>query len=233
MTGSAGKTSTKDIVAALLETKLRTGKTVGNFNNHIGLPLSVLRLPPESQVAVLEYGMNHAGEIRALAGIAQPDIAVVTNVGYAHIEAFDSIEGIAAAKRELVEALPEGGVAILNADDARVRAMSTAHQGRSVLYGLSDDAEIRAEQVDLREEGVRFQCGGVWFDSPVSGRHGVRNLLAGIAVAREFGIGVDQLHGSIETITPGKMRGERTTHGSVKIINDCYNSNPDAVQSML
>jgi UDP-N-acetylmuramoyl-tripeptide--D-alanyl-D-alanine ligase len=230
VTGSAGKTTTKDVIAAVLGAHLRTGKTVGNFNNHVGLPLSVLRLPQDSEVAVLEYGMNHGGEIEALGKIAPPDVAVVTNVGYAHIENFESVEGIAAAKRELVEALRPGGHAVLNNDDARVRDFGGPNV---VKYGLSDGADIRATDVELTPEGVRFQVDGVRFHSALQGRHAIRNILAGVAVARLFGIETEDAVQPVGALEPGKMRGERLTRNGIDIINDCYNSNPDAVRGML
>jgi UDP-N-acetylmuramoyl-tripeptide--D-alanyl-D-alanine ligase len=233
VTGSAGKTTTKDAIAHALETALPVGKTVGNFNNHVGVPLSILRLPDGCKAAVLEMGMNHAGEIRELAAIARPQIGVVTNVGYAHVEFFDSIEGVAAAKRELIEGLPRDGVAVLNGDDVRVRQFRDVHPGRSVTFGFSEDADVRADAVEFRPDGTRFRAAGVDYETDLVGRHAVMNLLAAIAVAGEFGVDSDDLRDAIASFTVGKMRGERLIHREILVWNDCYNSNPEAVQSMI
>ena len=233
VTGSAGKTSTKDTIAELLSANLRTGKSAGNFNNHVGLPISILRLPDDAQAAVLELGMNHAGEIRDLSKISRHDIAVVTNVSYAHIENFESIEGIAAAKRELVEALPAKGIAVLNADDGRVAAFSEVHPGKTVTYGIDHEADLRATNIEFTLDGVRFDVEGNRFESAVAGRHTVLNILAGLAVTREFGIPTNSLQDAVRALKPGKMRGERLTHNGIVIWNDCYNSNPAAAIAML
>ena len=233
VTGSAGKTTTKDAIAHVLETELPVGKTVGNFNNHVGVPLSILRLPDACKVGVLEMGMNHAGEIRDLAAIARPEMGVVTNVGYAHVEFFESIEGVAAAKRELIEGLPRDGVAVLNGDDERVRRFRDVHPGRSVTFGFSPDADLRAEAAEFRAEGTRFRVGGVDYETGMVGRHAVMNLLAALAVAREFGIAAEQLREPIRNFAVGKMRGERLEHNGILVWNDCYNSNPEAAQSMI
>jgi UDP-N-acetylmuramoyl-tripeptide--D-alanyl-D-alanine ligase len=233
VTGSAGKTTTKDAIAHLLETDRAVGKTNGNFNNHIGVPLSLLRLPDGCRAGVIEMGMNHTGEIRRLATIARPDVGVVTNVGYAHVEFFESIDGIAAAKRELIEELPPGGVAVLNADDARVSRFGEVHSGRSVTFGFSEGAEVRAENAEFTAAGSRFRCLGVDFESPLSGRHAVMNLLAAIAVAHVFGISPERLRPAVASFSVGAMRGERSEHRGIAIWNDCYNSNPEAAQSML
>ena len=233
VTGSAGKTSTKDIVAELLGVRLRVGKTSGNFNNHLGLPLSLLRIPADCDAAVLELGMNHAGEIRHLATIARPQIGVVTNVGYAHIENFSSIEGIAAAKRELIEALPEDGVAVLNADDARVVRFRETHRGRTVTYGVSPGAEIRAEYMQRCPASTVFAVRGVRFETTLTGAHAISNILAGIAVADCFGIERSELTDCIAGLKPGKMRGERHRWRGAMVLDDSYNSNPEAARSML
>jgi len=235
VTGSAGKTTTKDVIAEMLSVRMKTAKNEGNLNNHVGLPLSLLRLPEDAAVAVLEIGMNHAGEIRDLAAIARPDVGVVTNVGYAHIEFFDSVEDIAAAKRELIESLPPNGTAVLNADDPRVSKFPFS--GRRILYGQSDEAEVRAEDVEYSLEGTRFRVGETHFSMALTGRHSISNILAGIAVAGIYGVEPAWLTGSVAKLAPGKMRGERFSHplkdGEVLVYNDCYNSNPDAVRAML
>jgi len=233
VTGSAGKTTTKDVIAEMLSEGFKTAKTEGNLNNHVGLPLSLLRMDDQARVAVLEMGMNHAGEIRALAEIAKPNVGVVTNVGWAHMESFDSIEGIAAAKRELIEGLPHDGTAVLNSDDPRVAAFTSAHKGPVVTYGESEEATVRAEDVKFSEDGVTFRVGATRFESSLTGRHSVSNLLAGIAVAGIYGITPDRLTDRVRNIQPGKMRGERLQHQGILVFNDCYNSNPDAARAML
>jgi UDP-N-acetylmuramoyl-tripeptide--D-alanyl-D-alanine ligase len=247
VTGSAGKTTTKDIIAAMLavsRTSLRlvpnqpeagvpVAKTIGNLNNHVGLPLSILRMPSNARVAVLEMAMNHAGEIRRLSEIARPNIGVVTNVGHAHMEAFDSIEAVAAAKRELIEALPSDGTAVLNFDDPLVLPFRDAHRGRTITFGLNAGADVRAESFEDTSDGVSFSVDGVQFSSPLHGRHSVSNFLAGIAVAGLYGIPPRELTEVVRDIPPGPMRGERFLHNGILILNDCYNSNPDAARAMI
>jgi UDP-N-acetylmuramoyl-tripeptide--D-alanyl-D-alanine ligase len=178
-------------------------------------------------------GMNHAGEIRDLAGIAKPRVGVVTNVGYAHVEFFDSIEGVAAAKRELIEALPRDGVAVLNADDPFVSEFRRRHRGRSILFGFSESAEVRAQRVESAGGRTRFRALGVDFETTLTGRHSILNLLAAIGAAQACGISAGRLTEPVRTFTVGKMRGERSEHNGVSIINDCYNSNPEAAKSMI
>jgi UDP-N-acetylmuramoyl-tripeptide--D-alanyl-D-alanine ligase len=233
VTGSAGKTSTKDVIAAMLAASMPLGKTIGNLNNHVGVPLSILRLPSEARVAVLEMGMNHAGEIRALCAMAKPRIGVVTNVGHAHIEAFDSIEGVAAAKRELIESLPADGVAVLNADDPLVAKFRDVHRGRTVTFGIHSEAGFRAERVQLTDHGVSFTVAGMPFESALMGRHSILNILAGIAVASLYDIQPAELRGVVKHLTAPSMRGQRLEHAGVVILNDCYNSNPDAARVMI
>ncbi len=233
VTGSAGKTSTKEIISELLNVRYRVGKTVGNLNNHIGLPLTLLRLPDDADIGVVEMGMNHAGEIRALASIALPQVGVVTNVGYAHIEAFPSIEGVAAAKRELIEALAPDGIAVLNADDQRVIEFRHFHSGKVVTYGISKKADVVAREVAIGVDGSTFSVDGVRFATQLTGRHAISNILAGLAVAGLFDIPLRELVNVVAGMRPGKMRGERHERRGVKVLDDSYNSNPEAARSMI
>jgi len=233
VTGSAGKTTTKDTIAHLLSVEFETGRNEGNLNNHIGLPLSILRVSDTARAAVFEMGMNHAGEIRHLASIARPEIGVVTNIGHAHIENFESIEGIAAAKGELIDSLPSSGIAVLNADDQRVAALAARHQGRTITFGTSENAIVRAQDVEYLPQGVRFSANGVAFESEMTGRIGVSNILAALAVAQAVGIAPERLKDAVRTLAPGKMRGERSVVRGITVLNDCYNSNPDAARAML
>ncbi|MBE0660549.1 MAG: UDP-N-acetylmuramoyl-tripeptide--D-alanyl-D-alanine ligase [Bryobacteraceae bacterium] len=233
VTGSAGKTTTKDAIAAALEPRFRVGKTQGNFNNHIGVPLSILNMPDTAGVAVLEIGMNHAGEIRELASIARPEIAVVTNAGTAHIENFDSIEGVAAAKRELVESLRPDGVAVLNSDDERVRAFAGVHGGRVVTYGTGEGTTVRATGIEYTEHGARFHVDGQIVACPLPALGGVMACLAALAVARVMDVPFIDARQALETLTPPKMRFERLHARGAVIWNDCYNSNPEAAKMMI
>ncbi len=239
VTGSNGKTTTKEICAACLSVGFKTAKTVGNLNNELGVPLTLLRMDETAEVAVVEMGMNHAGEIRRLARIAEPNAGVVTNVSFAHVGAFDSVEGVAAAKRELIEELSSEGTAILNADDARVAGFTAAHQGPSVTFGVSNDADFRAR--DLRAEtsgGQSFELTrkgqpGFRISTRLAGRHNVSNVLAGVAASSVFGISAERLIAAIAEIEAGARRGRTLRRGGVEVIDDCYNANPAAMEAML
>ncbi len=239
VTGSAGKTTTKEMVAAVLGARYTVLKSEGNLNNHFGMPLQLLKLEPEHEVAVLEMGMNHAGELRALAAIALPEIAVVSNVAPVHLEHFaDGIAGIAAAKRELVEALPAGGLAILNGDDARVRAFGAGRDLRVVLFGESPEASVRAEDVEeLGAHGLRFIAVSGEARAAVHlrllGRQNVGNALSALAVGMEFGVGLDAGAEALGAMQASEKRGQVLVWHGAQVINDSYNSNPRALDAMV
>ena len=178
-------------------------------------------------------GMNHADEIRFLADIARPNIGLVTNVGTAHIENFSGIEGIALAKRELIEELGPNGVAVLNYDDPRVRAFAEIHPGRIVNYGIEQGADVRAENVQITATGSTFHIHGTPFEIQLPGKHGVSNVTAAVAVGSILGIPLSSMAEAARSLQSGKMRGERLTHNGITILNDCYNSNPEAAKAML
>jgi len=238
ITGSMGKTTTKDAVAHLLGTRFRVLKSEGNFNNHFGLPLMLLRLEPEHDVAVIEMGMSHAGEIRALARIAQPEIGVVTNVAPVHLEFFDSVAGIARAKYELIESLPASGTAVLNADDEYVSQFGRGFRGKVVTYGVRSPADVRAENVrSLGAEGLQFDVVVGALREPARlalvGAHNIPNVLAAVAVGLERGLQPSEAVQALATLAPADKRGEIVRLGNITVINDCYNCNPKALNAMV
>ncbi|HTS36149.1 MAG TPA: UDP-N-acetylmuramoyl-tripeptide--D-alanyl-D-alanine ligase [Candidatus Solibacter sp.] len=238
VTGSAGKTTTKEAIAHVLASRFRVLKTEGNFNNHFGLPLVLLKLEPEHDVAVIEMGMSAAGEIRALAKIAQPEIGVVTNVAPVHLEFFDSLAGIARAKYELVESLPANGTAVLNADDEYVSQFGRGFKGRVILYGTQHVADVRAENIQsLGAEGSQFDVvtasGREAARLPLVGEHNVLNALAAVSVALARGLTLAEAAGALATLAPADKRGQVLQVGNITVINDCYNSNPKALNAMV
>jgi UDP-N-acetylmuramoyl-tripeptide--D-alanyl-D-alanine ligase len=236
VTGSAGKTTTKEAIATVLSSRFSVLRSAGNLNNHFGVPLQLLRLEPEHEVAVIEMGMNHAGEIAALAKIAEPDWGVVSNVAAVHLEFFpEGIAGIANAKRELVEALSANGIALLNADDVYVREFTAPQR---VLYGLAAEADVRAEDVvEAGVEGVRFTVSAGSERAEVAlhmlGRHNVSNALAAIAVGWKSGMTLAECAAAVGELRAPDKRGVVVEWRGVTIINDCYNSNPVALNAMV
>ncbi|HEX3941414.1 MAG TPA: UDP-N-acetylmuramoyl-tripeptide--D-alanyl-D-alanine ligase [Acidobacteriaceae bacterium] len=239
VTGSAGKTTTKEAVAAVLSARFQVLKSKGNLNNGFGLPLQLLKLEPEHDVAVIEMGMSHSGEIAALARIAAPDWAVVTNVGSAHQENFpDGLAGIARAKYELVRSLPAQGIAFLNCDDPYVSQFGRDFRGRAVYYGSGPCADPSAGQIEeLGSEGMRFELTAGDRKTTVSiallGRHNVSNVMAAIAVGLEAGIPLEECAQAAAQLRPPDKRGEILHISGAVVINDCYNSNPEALKSMI
>jgi UDP-N-acetylmuramoyl-tripeptide--D-alanyl-D-alanine ligase len=240
VTGSVGKTTTKEILAALLGAKLRVLKSEGNFNNAYGLPLTLFHLEQEHDAAVLEMGMSRRYELQELAAIARPDVGIVTRVAPAHLEFFASVEEIALAKRELIEGLNgPNSVAVLNSDDPLVAAFASHAPGRVLTYGIDNAADYRAEGIEDRgalgsgfvvvENGRRTRL-----ELALPGRHVISNALAALAAANVWGIGVEEAQSVFSTLHAPSMRGEllRLSNGAA-LINDSYNSSPAALHAMI
>jgi UDP-N-acetylmuramoyl-tripeptide--D-alanyl-D-alanine ligase len=240
VTGSVGKTTTKEILAALLGAKLRVLKSEGNFNNEYGLPLTLFRLDETHQAAVLEMGMSRRGELARLAEIARPDVGVVTRVAPAHLEFFSSVDEIALAKRELIEGLNgRNSTAVLNADDPRVAAFGPFAPGRVMTYGIEAPAFFSAAAIEDRGSfGSAFDYispeGRVRLEFPVPGRHAIYNALAALAAASVWDIGAAEAQNVLATLRVPSMRGEllRFSNGAA-LINDSYNSSPAALHAMI
>jgi UDP-N-acetylmuramoyl-tripeptide--D-alanyl-D-alanine ligase len=238
ITGSNGKTSTRRMTAGVVAEDFRTHATKGNFNNEIGLPLSLLALRADHEVAVVELGMNHFGEIQCLGEICEPDIGVITNVGPVHLEGVGTIEGVAQAKAELLATIAPGGMALLNADDPRVAAMA-AQTSRTVLtFGLGPTARVRAEMIRPAAGGLDFLLLSPSGRCPVSlntpAHFMVTNALAAAAVGEVLGMRLDAVAAGLARFHPGPGRLQlRELPGGVRLIDDSYNANPASMAAAL
>jgi UDP-N-acetylmuramoyl-tripeptide--D-alanyl-D-alanine ligase len=262
VTGSVGKTTTKDMTAHLLATRGPVLKTEGNLNNQYGLPLTLLRLAPAHTAAVLEMGMSAPGEIRALSTLAEPDVAIITRIAPVHLEFFPSVDAIAAAKAEILEGLRPGGTAVLNGDDPRVRAVGERFTGRAVWFGRERRFEVSAEdeRVDaqpanelssgssgegpptraLRGSGIvmrfslRLGARAVDVALPLAGAHFVTSFLAAAAAAHVLGIPLEVMAEAATSLRPARHRGEvRRLGEGVVLLDDCYNSSPEALEAAI
>lgn len=239
ITGSAGKTTTKEVAADFLAARYRVFRNKGNLNNHIGLPLSLLELRARPDVAVVELGMNHAGEIRALVGIAEPDIRVWTNVGDAHLGFFESPEAIADAKAEVVEHATADSVLVANANDARVMARVRGFAGRLVTFGMNTPADVEASDIEAlglagTAATIRSTSGSARLRTPLLGLGNLANVLAAAAVALELDVPLDDVVRRAATLRPASHRGELLLlPGGVTVVDDSYNSSPAALTRAL
>jgi UDP-N-acetylmuramoyl-tripeptide--D-alanyl-D-alanine ligase len=238
--GSVGKTTTKEILAALLGARHRVLKTQGNLNNEYGLPLTLLKLSDEHDAAVVELGMSHSGELAQLTRICSPDVGVVTRVAVEHLEFFSSLEEIALAERELIENLPwPNATAVLNSDDERVARFAEVAKGPAIRFGTREGAEFQAEAIEERGiEGVEFDFVSrgrrVRLQLPLMGRHNVMNALAALAAASVWGIGGNEAKEVFPGVTAADKRGEVVRfEDGFTVINDTYNSSPTALSALV
>jgi UDP-N-acetylmuramoyl-tripeptide--D-alanyl-D-alanine ligase len=237
VTGSMGKTTTKEAAASAIGSAKRVLKSEGNLNNFYGLPLSILKLEDE-EVAVLEMGMSAPGEIARLTEIARPDVGVLTNVAEVHLEFFETVAAIAEAKGELFRGLPEGATAVVNADDPLVLAQARGFSGRTIRFGVDAEADVRGSAIRTTPEGVRFTAGyrgeEVEIATVLRGRHNVYNLLAGLAAASALDVPFHDAAGALSRLRPAYHRGERVDVGrGFVLVDETYNSNPRALRSAL
>jgi UDP-N-acetylmuramoyl-tripeptide--D-alanyl-D-alanine ligase len=239
ITGSAGKTTTKEVAAEFLGTRHRVFRNKGNLNNHIGLPLSLLELRARPEIAVVELGMNHPGEIRTLVGIAEPDVRVWTNVGDAHLGFFASADAIADAKAEILDRAGADDVLVANADDARIMARAEWFVGKVVTFGLAEGADVRASKVEHRglagmSAEISTPAGNATLTTPLLGLGNLANVLAAAAVAIQFEVPVSQIVEIAAGLRPAARRGELLRlPGGVTLIDDSYNSSPAALRQAL
>ena len=238
ITGSVGKTSTKEVIASVLSQKFRVLKTQGNFNNELGLPLTVFGLRPEHEMAVLEMGINQFGEMTRLAKIARPDTCVITNIGPCHLEYLGSRDGVFQAKTEVFPYIKPGGRAVLNGDDDKLSEVGSVNGSMPLFFGMSSSADVWADMLEnhgLEGMGCRIHMGedSFFVRIPIPGKHMVYNALAAAAVGKCYGLNADEIRRGIESLEPvdGRLRMVKT--GTAAIIDDCYNANPVSMKASL
>ena len=238
ITGSVGKTTTKEMTACALEKSFRTAKTEANHNNQLGLPMTIMDMPEDTQLAVLEMGMNHAGEMEYLASIAQPDYAVITNIGTMHIEHLGTREGILQAKLEITTGLPSDGVCVFNGDEPLLWNIRSIGEHRKYYYGIENSAcDVVASDLQELDDGMRFCVTGFGHQFelfvPVMGRHTVYNALAAVTVALLLHVKPEKLQAQLCSFHNTGMRQKIYTKNGVTIIEDCYNAGPESTEAAL
>lgn len=238
VTGTNGKSTTKEMIASILETKFKTLKTQGNLNNHIGLPLTLLKREPSHETGVLELGMSAAGEIKKLAEIAQPDIGVITNISEGHMVQLKSLKDIQSAKGELFQALTEEGTAIVNADDPLVLELTRSLRAKTVTFGIDQPADVRASEIESKDN-LGFQFKVSLFDKTLSvrlpylGYCNIYNALAALATGYSMGIQEEAMTSGLENYQRMSQRNEQIRHKGIDLINDTYNANPKSMTEAL
>ncbi|MFA4991948.1 MAG: UDP-N-acetylmuramoyl-tripeptide--D-alanyl-D-alanine ligase [Candidatus Omnitrophota bacterium] len=225
ITGSNGKTTSKEMIAGILNKKFNVLKNFGTENNNIGVPLTLIRVTTEHEIAVLEMGTNHLGEIRRLAEIARPTVAVITNIGPSHLEYLEDLDTVLKAKAEIFERMRPEDKVVLNADDEMLKKVKT--KSRVIRFGVEGDADFRAEKIEVEADGINFKLNNKW-DIALStlGRHNVYNALCAIASVWDFGVDIEDIKDALREFRGASMRMEVRRLGDIKIINDTYNANP-------
>ncbi len=234
ITGSNGKTTTRTFISSVLNQAFDTGETYGNFNNHIGVPLSILRFQGDEWAGVIEMGANHENEIHELSRIVRPDIAVITNIGYGHVGLFGSLANTTRAKFEIADGLSSDGFMLLNGDDSRLVKGARERGLKTVFYGMSSNCQIRPDSTGIdNENGVYFRLDGTVFRLSMPGRHFIYSALPAICIGRRCGISDDIIAEALAAQKPVSMRGTVEMKNGVFFIVDCYNANPSSMKSAI